>query len=89
MYKLRSFDDERWVVVDSSDREVQVGTLHECEDRLDRQENVDRRSIPREPGTQGWLARLWGLLTGAARRPHPVRPATRVADPPPSTRSGE
>jgi hypothetical protein len=79
MYKLRSFDDQRWAVVDPDDREVHVGTLRECEDWLDQRENVSRSSIPREPGSRSWLKRLWDLMTGGTRRKRKPR-GPRVPD---------
>ena len=90
MYKLRSFDDERWVVVDPGDQEVYTGTLRECEHWLDRQENITERSIPREPGSVSWLGRLWELVTGAGRR-RPQPGPTRLPDAPatPSSRHGQ
>ena len=53
MYELRSTSADQWSVVDDDGEPVYVGSLRQCEDWLDRQENRLRSSRP------GVLRRLW------------------------------
>jgi len=53
MHSIRRVEDDRWAVIDADDVTVFVGTLRECEDWLDRDENIHRPQ-------RSWFRRLFG-----------------------------
>lgn len=55
MYRIQTSTGAQWTIVDEREEVVFVGTLRECEDWLDFQENAQRKS--RE--SRGWLSQLW------------------------------
>lgn len=59
MYRFRSISDSQWEIVDDDDRVLFVGSPRECEDLLDRAENLESRA--------SWLQGLLDLLL------HPLR----------------
>ena len=49
MYQVRPTSEDRWAVVDLNAQIVFEGTRRECEDWLDRQENLPRKTESLEP----------------------------------------
>ena len=48
MFRLSTHDENKWSLLDAHDDTVFVGTLLECEDWLDRMENVQRSSVEKQ-----------------------------------------
>ena len=48
MFRLSTHDENRWSLLDAHDETVFVGTLSECEDWLDRMENVQRETVEKK-----------------------------------------
>ena len=44
MFRLTTHEENRWSLINENEETVFVGTLSECEDWLDRMENIQRRS---------------------------------------------
>jgi hypothetical protein len=61
MYRFRSVSDDRWEIVDEDDQVRFVGTPRECEELLDRAENIDRKC--------SWLQALVDRLLNPLREP--------------------
>lgn len=103
-YRIQHVENGQWSVLDSDDAPVFCGTLRECEDWLDRRENVERERI-------SLLRRLWRRLRRPFRPdsddspqgPHPApldsapdraeqaipaRPSDEAVDVPPDGESG-
>ena len=60
--RVRHIENDRWVVLDVDDTPLMTGSLRECEDWLDREENRDR-------ARQSIWSRLFGWM--GARSPGP------------------
>lgn len=48
MFRLSTYDENRWSLVDTHDETVFVGSLSECEDWLDQMENVQRGTVEKK-----------------------------------------
>ncbi len=48
MFRLSTHDENRWSLLDAHNEIIFVGTLSECEDWLDRRENVQRATVEKK-----------------------------------------
>ncbi len=78
-YTLRHIEDDQWDVHSADDVSVFVGTLRDCEDWLDRQENRERKRGSLFKSMSRWVRRL---VTGDREETPPPDPAGE--DTPPS-----
>lgn len=70
MHKLRHVQDDQWAILDADDVPRFHGTLRDCEDWLDRQEN-----LAGEAGwVRRWLSRLRAVLSRKRPRAQPMAP---------------
>lgn len=58
MYRIQPVTGDQWTIVDERDESVFVGTLKQCEDWLDFQENASGRSQTRG-GWWEWLRQFF------------------------------
>jgi hypothetical protein len=80
MYRIQSAAGNRSSIVDEDDQVRFVGTLRQCEDWLDAQENC----LVRESRFSAWARRLWQTLRGISNDPAamPEQAETQEAKPP-------
>ena len=87
MYSMRQAEPDRWSVIDSDDVQVFVGTLLECEDWLDHEENV---SNPRVSLVKSFVRRLGRLFSRNDRsEPKSKEPEHLAEDDSPSKETKE
>jgi hypothetical protein len=80
MYRIQSAAGNRSSIVDEEDQVRFVGTLRQCEDWLDAQENCPAR----ESRFVAWARRAWQVLRGTSNEPAamPEQAEAREAKPP-------
>ena len=76
MFRLRSLERDKWCIVDLQDEKVFVGSYSECEDWLDRMENIQRQAKTE----QGFFRRVLRCLSAPFSR-HSRSPEQSNADP--------
>jgi hypothetical protein len=81
MYHIRPYSADRWLIVDEENDALLVGTLRECEDWLDFQENQESRQLAAAQGTHGsgWLHWLWAVIS--LQRPEHAAPLQQLNEP--------
>lgn len=62
MYRIQQTTDGQWTIVDERDEVALVGTLRECEDWLDFQENAERLSAGHPGWWRGIVRGMLGLV---------------------------
>jgi hypothetical protein len=76
MFRLSTHDENRWSLLDAHDETVFVGTLSECEDWLDRMENVQRATVEKQWMFHRAIRRLLSYFSRKSRPPHTSASAT-------------
>ena len=70
MFRLSTHDETRWSLLDSHDQTVFVGTLSECEDWLDRMENVQRATVEKKWVIHRAFRSLLSFFSRKSQPPH-------------------
>ncbi|MGQ0634349.1 MAG: hypothetical protein ACT4QC_07060 [Planctomycetaceae bacterium] len=79
MYRIQPETGERWTIVDLADQVVFAGSLRQCEDWLDQQENL----VAKPAGLLAWYQKMWRKLKGVRSPASRLSPANQTQAVPP------